>query len=92
MAANFLFGEQEDLEKRMKEIDDSLKLSKKMKVNDFRDREHKNVERNNSSNGSNDTKTPRKFSAKKHFLAGKAQHHQKHQKGKKAKGLGHQKS
>ena len=60
----FFFGKQEDLEKRMMEVDDSVKLSKKMKVNDFRDREHKNVERNNSSNGSNDTKTPRKFSRK----------------------------
>ena len=78
----------------MKEIDDSAKLSKKMKGKDIRDREHKNydkpVERNNYV--ANDNKPPRKFSAKKHFLAGKAQHHQKHQKGKKSKGLGHQKS
>ena len=35
MSANFHFGEQEDLEKCMKEINDSVKLSKKMKGNDF---------------------------------------------------------
>ncbi len=93
MSANFLFGEQEDLEKRMKEIDDSAKLAKKMKGSEFRGRENKSVERNNYPSGSQDNRTPKKFSFKKTFLAGKAQHHQKTQKGKKPKGgLGHQKS
>ena len=97
MSANFLFGEQEDLEKRMKEIDDSLKLGKKMKGKDFsfsnRDSKKDSNDSFNNNDNFEDSNFRRKPSFKTNFLAKRAQHHQKDKKkGKKPKGgLGRQK-
>lgn len=95
MSANYLFGEQEDLEKRMKEIDDSVKLGKKMKGKDFHFM-NKEAKKDGNDSLNTDTFEDRQFrkkpSFKSTFLARRAQHHQNKKKGKKPKGgLGHQK-
>ena len=88
VSAKFLFGEQEDLEKRMKEIDDSLKLGKKIGST----KSHYNKEKPRETEKVNKEIGVAKVGGfKSHFLAKRAQmNREDKKKPKKGRGnLGH---
>ncbi|CAC5414010.1 unnamed protein product [Mytilus coruscus] len=94
ISAKYLFGEQEDLEKRMKEIDDSVKLGKKIRsVKGFgKDKTREPEKSNRDNNKSNGFNSGYSSGFKSSFLAKRAQMNREGKKNKKGKGnLGHKK-
>ena len=94
ISPNFLFGEQEHLEKRMKEIDDGVKLGKKMKGKIIKERIHDKESNREDIDGNFGGGFIRKSGFKSNFLAKRAQIRREGRKKipvKKSKGgLGHQ--
>ncbi|XP_076083829.1 uncharacterized protein LOC143054695 [Mytilus galloprovincialis] len=94
ISSKYLFGEQEDLEKRMKEIDDSVKLGKKIGYTKGfgKDKTREPEKSNRDNNKSNGFNSGYSSGFKSSFLAKRAQINREGKKNKKGKGnLGHKK-
>ena len=94
ISSKYLFGEQEDLEKRMKKIDDSVKLGKKIGYTKGfgKDKTREPEKSNRDNNKSNGFNSGYSSGFKSSFLAKRAQINREGKKNKKGKGnLGHKK-